>query len=552
MATAPNAFVLLDITSGSTNADVSAAYRHLSLIHHPDKAGGNREVFQRLVAARATLSTPQGRQLELRRTCPAEPMSEVVLVNLTNTSLNGQQGTAGAWNGLRLTVRLSIGERAVRAENIRPVPRTGTSSWASASSTGGSASASSAGGWASASAAGGSASASAAGGSASASAAGGSASASSTGYSASASSSTSAHGAAAAGVEVPPWDGCIPCCGSYGRECPQWAWVRQGKKTQCSGCAYKAPPQPAGPPPPAEPAPPPAPPTTPPPTEPEPSAPPAPSNDDNISAACDIARILAAHGERGFGRLATASPRSTIPSPIYEEVLNRLALIGDHWVIPAKMRKSASHCGGVSPVDGLAAFKDTPAVADAGNAVYSCIVRRLLQEPVSGTPEQQSRIQHIREFNDEHLADLIEANFAAADMANAFEHNTMRTWPTLCGGAHGEGDEVSVWLVRAVYWELKADVEEVVEDAVEEAVDDAVEEEVTTAYQGWSQHGDRWQYDKYVDSEGNYIDSEPPRPVDDLGWVCTYCVDGGRLDFEAPPRWPSLAICPCCGYGQEW
>jgi hypothetical protein len=49
--------------------------------------------------------------------------------------------------------------------------------------------------------------------------------------------------------------------------------------------------------------------------------------------------------------------------------------------VPVASRKAASHCGGVPPqLPWLAAFPDTPMVADPGNRVYGKIVRRLLDE----------------------------------------------------------------------------------------------------------------------------------------------------------------------------
>ena len=173
-----------------------------------------------------------------------------------------------------------------------------------------------------------------------------------------------------------------------------------------------------------------------------------------------MARILACHGERGFEMLLPVDAE-TVKSPrassVYEETLNRLALIGDHKIIRASTRKMASHCGGVPPKQPLLpAFKDTPMVADPSNAVYAKIVRGLmLMEKQNMTkPLQIQRVEHIESFNDEHLGDLIEASLAAADMAGAFELNTVREWATLEGGAHGGGDEVTEWLVHAVHWEV--------------------------------------------------------------------------------------------------
>ena len=173
-----------------------------------------------------------------------------------------------------------------------------------------------------------------------------------------------------------------------------------------------------------------------------------------------MARILAYHGERGFEMFLPEdfeTVKSSRASSIFEETLNRLALIGDHKIIPASVRKMASHCGGVPPKQPLLpAFKDTPMVADPSNAVYAKIVRglMLLEKRNMRKPWQIQRVEHIESFNDEHLGDLIEASLAAADMASAFESNTVRSWATLVGGAHGGGDEVTEWLVHAVHWEV--------------------------------------------------------------------------------------------------
>ena len=173
-----------------------------------------------------------------------------------------------------------------------------------------------------------------------------------------------------------------------------------------------------------------------------------------------MARILAYHGERGFEMFLPEdfeAVKSSRASSIFEETLNRLALIGDHKIIPASTRKMASHCGGVPPKQPLLpAFKDTPMVADPSNAVYAKLVRGLMRMEKQNMTEllQIQRVEHIESFNDEHLGDLIEASLAAADMAGAFELNTVREWATLEGGAHGGGDEVTEWLVNAVHWEV--------------------------------------------------------------------------------------------------
>ena len=43
-------------------------------------------------------------------------------------------------------------------------------------------------------------------------------------------------------------------------------------------------------------------------------------------------------------------------------------------------------------------------------------------------------------LNDEHKADLLEANFAAADYAFKMQEGQELTWATLQGGVHAVGD----------------------------------------------------------------------------------------------------------------
>ena len=45
----------LGLESGASNEDIKRAFRKKSLIYHPDRDGGNAEMFQRLVEAKERL-----------------------------------------------------------------------------------------------------------------------------------------------------------------------------------------------------------------------------------------------------------------------------------------------------------------------------------------------------------------------------------------------------------------------------------------------------------------------------------------------------------------
>ena len=172
-----------------------------------------------------------------------------------------------------------------------------------------------------------------------------------------------------------------------------------------------------------------------------------------------FAFILAEQAEPGFCFLRPeAQPRGSADAGcIFKKVLCRLGLIGDTAIVSKQIRKRASHCGGVPPNESLAAFPETPWLADPGNEVYGRIVRRLFMSQVAqdASEEEGARIYHISNFNDEHLGDLVEAALAAANVAACIEKGSPHEWRTLCGGAHADGDTVTRFLVRAVHWECR-------------------------------------------------------------------------------------------------
>ena len=166
-----------------------------------------------------------------------------------------------------------------------------------------------------------------------------------------------------------------------------------------------------------------------------------------------MARILSAEGEQGFA----ANPSGDVGATVFEKALYRLALIADTNVVGKRIRKQASHCGGVPPTKLLQPFKDTPGVADPGNALYASVVQKLLDhvDLSSASALQLERIERVRWLNVEHKADLVEAALGAANAAYCLERGVPFAWSSMAGGAHGSGDEVTKWLVKAVHWESK-------------------------------------------------------------------------------------------------
>lgn len=53
---------ILGINVGSTERQIKSAYRHLSLQFHPDKPGGNAELFQKIAKAYEALTDPIARR----------------------------------------------------------------------------------------------------------------------------------------------------------------------------------------------------------------------------------------------------------------------------------------------------------------------------------------------------------------------------------------------------------------------------------------------------------------------------------------------------------
>ena len=138
-------------------------------------------------------------------------------------------------------------------------------------------------------------------------------------------------------------------------------------------------------------------------------------------------------------------------------LLWRLCVAADTNIVPAKVRKLASHCGGVPPSDKLKGFADTPMVADPGNKVYAAVVERLIKNievncPTAFAAMPPWGIHILCKMGEEKLGDVCEAVLAAANAAADAEDQRPHNWETLRGGAAPARDIVVPLLVRLVAW----------------------------------------------------------------------------------------------------
>ena len=171
-------------------------------------------------------------------------------------------------------------------------------------------------------------------------------------------------------------------------------------------------------------------------------------HEDNLEAVKAVASVLARYNEPGFEHIPfTGDVNNENDGLEYVyRTLVRLALLADDSIIQKLTLKRASHCGGVKPAPpSLLPFADTPKLADCGNDLMAHIMDKLLSQCKKVVRAEQNlkiknRIQFIKQLNNEHKADLLEANFAAADYAYKMQNDLQYTWATLEGGVHGEGD----------------------------------------------------------------------------------------------------------------
>ena len=178
------------------------------------------------------------------------------------------------------------------------------------------------------------------------------------------------------------------------------------------------------------------------------------SEKECLEASQRLAAVLGAHNEHGF------EVYGAIPDQLktFPEVatLRRMCIIQDQ---PKRLRKLASHCGGIRPnaAHGVYAFKDTPGVADPGNAIYAAFFDQLLQWSNYAAAEgvERWKLDQLVYLNAESKGDLVEASLAAANAVATNEQEKEWSWATLTGGACGKADYVTPFIERAVCWQCK-------------------------------------------------------------------------------------------------
>ena len=89
-----------------------------------------------------------------------------------------------------------------------------------------------------------------------------------------------------------------------------------------------------------------------------------------------------------------------------------------------------------SPVTGIKGFDDTPMVADAGNTVYSIVVKRLIKSVAEKSPDVNATmapwgLQVLSKMGEEKAGDVCEAVLAAANVEVDEEDERPQLWGTL-------------------------------------------------------------------------------------------------------------------------
>lgn len=430
MATVKNAFRILNVNADVQYTELKHAYHQLALKLHPDKQGGDKAQFQELKAAYDILKDTDTRRVHLEVTRPFRCGVQVLVFGLSELALNGQQGTVNKWDGLRLWVDVAGRRCSLRPENVRAAPLVAAGAWAHATGAGAWASASSGfsggGAWASAGA---------------------------------------SEGNASAGTGC--WGGLIYCPGtSDGGGCPNWAQVSIAKgrcKTCRDAAGQSGPPSYAA----GQSGPMPTP-------SPQWESGPIPMEKEwweklydphltwvYLKAAREVDAILRKHPPSRI--MCEGATFAIHEKATFAMLLWRLCITADTDIVPKKVRKLASHCGGVVPKTcyGLHGFTDTPMVADPTNQVYARVVARLTQRVHQDNPAAYHALppwglNRLAAMSVTTVGDVCEAVLAAANAAADAEDRRPHNWETLCGGRSPSWDITVPLFESLIIWECKA------------------------------------------------------------------------------------------------
>ena len=163
-----------------------------------------------------------------------------------------------------------------------------------------------------------------------------------------------------------------------------------------------------------------------------------------------ILEKLKERGECGFVNCRTRDDEenhSQTTYSIYDMAIYRLAFIADISEVPRDVCTGAAQCGGLKPYQGrLQVRTGTPMLADAENAKYAAVVRKLLDVTKNNvqkhaTAHETEQIKTLMLSTDEALGSVCKAALAAAWVAHSFQEGKQElTWNDVEGGVWCSGD----------------------------------------------------------------------------------------------------------------
>ena len=174
------------------------------------------------------------------------------------------------------------------------------------------------------------------------------------------------------------------------------------------------------------------------------------AKDRYVKCSTTIAEQLADRGECGFVNCRTRDDeenRSQTTYSIYDMAIYRLAFIADISEVPRDVCTGAAQCGGLKPYPfRLQVRTGTPMLADAENAKYAAVVRKLLDVTKNNvqkhaTAHETEQIKTLMLSTDEALGSVCKAALAAAWVAHSFQEGKQElTWNDVEGGVWCSGD----------------------------------------------------------------------------------------------------------------